>query len=139
MTYLRRSGLVLVFNGVCFENLATRSTGVQEYHFFATWNNLTVSGSGKCNIDSATVAEETEIFRSPKWCGRVAERADEYSAGLEEEIKKGQEEAAKLTEKIEKLRSEKLDIYDLGYSGHSYQLPQCCSLRICFRSAWQQD
>ena len=51
---------------------------------------------------------------------RWAERADEYSAGLEEEIKKGQEEAAKLTEKIEKLRSEKLDVYDLGYSGHSY-------------------
>ncbi|PMD15907.1 hypothetical protein NA56DRAFT_663420 [Hyaloscypha hepaticicola] len=41
-----------------------------------------------------------------------AERADEYSAGLKEEINKGQEEAAKLTEKIEKLRSEKLDVYD---------------------------
>jgi hypothetical protein len=41
-----------------------------------------------------------------------AERADESSAGLEEEIKKEQEEAAKLTEKIEKLRSEKLDVYD---------------------------
>jgi hypothetical protein len=78
---------------------------------------LTVSGSGKCNIDSAAVAEETEIFRSPKWCGKVAERTDEYSAGLEEEIKKGQEEAAKLTEKIEKLRSEKLDVYDLGIPG----------------------
>ncbi len=41
-----------------------------------------------------------------------AERADEYSAGLEDEIKKLQEEAAKLTEKIEKLGSEKLDVYD---------------------------
>ena len=40
------------------------------------------------------------------------ERAEEYSAALEEEIKKGQEEAAKLTEKIEQLRSEKLDVYD---------------------------
>ena len=41
-----------------------------------------------------------------------AERADDYSAGLEEEINKRQEEAGKLTEKIEQLRSEKLDVYD---------------------------
>ncbi len=70
---------------------------------------------------------------------RWAERADEYSAELEEEIKKGQEEAAKLTEKIEKLRSEKLDVYDAWVLRTFLPLPQCCSQRVCFRSARQQD
>jgi hypothetical protein len=41
-----------------------------------------------------------------------AERACEYSAGLKEEIKKWQKEAAELREKIDKLTSQKLDVYD---------------------------